>query len=95
MALRHTTWTKVIKEVAEQNEFSYTEGDSYYRIKSNRDLHHSIGFQIDTSRSGFLEVSELDDEGECMRAVFSIRTTSDVVQFCNILICSEIIRARR
>ncbi|MGA2404393.1 MAG: hypothetical protein ABSG91_22270 [Syntrophobacteraceae bacterium] len=93
-------WVALIKEVARENEFEVVnEAGSTFEI--TKDYWHIVAFRIVYSSSGYLEVSqweqgdEENEEGSYGRAVYSLRRTTDVVHFCNVLVASALIRARR
>ncbi len=90
------TWIRFIKEVAQENGFYLSPGKDYFEI--SKEQKHSAYFHIRNNPSGYLEVCmwEGDDQnGNWGRAIYSLRTTGEVVEFCNILISSAHLRAKR
>lgn len=86
---------RIIKEVAEENGYLIEiRSDECYEIHLG--VHHGVDFLVESNSSGYIQCGQWDENGErYSRAVYSIRTTTDVIQFCSILINSAQIRARR
>ena len=85
---------KIIRGVADEQGYEL-EGSELYIDKYN-----AVAFAIYENDSGYLQVHQweyVNDEGKGRygRAVYSLRDVSDVVQFCNVLISSSNIRAKR
>ena len=91
---------QLIKKVAEEQEYKVTGSDVKFQVFI--DKYHAVAFQIwANSSSGYVQVhqweegADTEDEGKYGRGVYSLRSYSDTVQFCNIMISSAAIRARR
>jgi len=90
---------EIIKEVSEENGFvTHSEKNSEFII--DVDKYHSVSFLVKENSSGYLQVHQWEsmnesEEGEWGRAVYSLRTISDVIQFCSIVLSSSRIYARR
>jgi hypothetical protein len=95
----HYNWVALIKDVAKENEFEIDEPTSTFEI--TRDNWHSVAFRVVQNASGYLEVSqweqgdEENEDGSYGRALYSLRSATDVIRFCNVLVASSLIRARR
>jgi hypothetical protein len=64
------------------------------------DARHAAAFHIKLNSANYLQVHQWEDaandgEGDYGRAVYSLRSYSDVVEFCNVLMASARLRARR
>lgn len=86
----------MIKQVA--IESNYVVGDEELHFEITKDNWHSVAYMINTHQ--YIQVRQweaTDDEGngEYGRSVYSIRSIPDAVLFCQILVASEAIRARR
>lgn len=89
---------KIIKMVAEENKYSTSRGKKSFTIEI--DKYHSVAFRIVEGAEGYLKVhqweeSENGESGKYGRAIYSLRNISDVIKFCDILIKSPVIRAKR
>lgn len=91
---------KLIKNVADEQGYSVTGGDVKFQVFI--DKYHAVAFQIwANSSSGYVQAhqweegNDVEDEGKYGRGVYSLRNYSDAVQFCNIMISSAAIRAKR
>lgn len=88
---------EIIKESAKENNYHIDGGETTFQIY--KDQYHSVAFKIIENNAGYLQVhqwEETDDEdGDYGRAIYSLRNLSDVVEFCNIMISSVKIMARR
>ncbi|MDN7909916.1 hypothetical protein [Burkholderia cepacia] len=66
---------------------------SKFDVQINR--HHGVAFRV-SQAADYIQVHQWEDNThEYGRAVYSIRNHSDAIQFCNILIASASIRAKR
>lgn len=90
---------ELIKNVAEEQSYSYTDGGAKFEVYL--DKHNAVAFEVwANNSSGYVQVhqwEEGDDNspGKYGRGVYSIRSYSDAVQFCNLMIASANLRARR
>lgn len=90
---------KLIKDVAAEQNYDCTSGNSKFQVYF--DKHNAVAFEIWANASTkYIQVhqwEEGDDSspGKYGRGVYSIRSYSDAVQFCNIMIASAALRARR
>jgi hypothetical protein len=90
---------KLIKNVAEEQDYSVTDGDVKFQVFIDR--YNAVAFEIwANSSSGYVQVHQWEggdsaDNGKYGRGVYSLRDYSDAVQFCNIMIASAALRARR
>lgn len=86
---------KLIKSVAAEQQYDYTSGD--YKFEVYLDKHNAVAFEIwANSSSGYIQVHQWEEgPGKYGRGVYSIRSYSDAVQFCNLMIASAALRARR
>jgi len=87
---------EMIKQVATENGYDIVGGENHFEITMDR--WHSVAFEIFTQQ--YIQVHQweaIDDKGNGKygRGVYSIRTIPNAVAFCQILIASESIRARR
>jgi hypothetical protein len=94
--MSHQDWTKLIKEVAQEQGFAVSGGDSVYTIDVNR--WHSVAYQMKVNNAGYIQAHQWEEgpngESKYGRAVYSIRDYSGAVKFCQILINSAAIQAR-
>ena len=90
---------EIIKQVAIEQEYEITEGNRKFEVYIDR--HNAVAFEVwANSSSGYIQVHQWEErgkEGESKygRGVYSLRDYSDVIHFCNIMISSASIRARR
>lgn len=90
---------EIIKQVATEQNYEITEGSRKFKVYIDR--HNAVAFEIwANSSSGYIQVhqwEERENEGDSQygRSVYSLRNYSDVIHFCNIMISSTLIRARR
>ena len=88
---------KLIKSVAKEREYSVSGSDASFEVFIDR--HNAVAFQIKENSSGYLQVhqweGEASDSGKYGRCVYSLRDYSDTVHFCNIMMASATVRARR
>ncbi|MCF6442969.1 hypothetical protein L1077_26450 [Pseudoalteromonas luteoviolacea] len=88
-----------IKLVGHEQGYEMSEGSRTFEIFI--DNHHAVAYKIiANSSSGYIQVhqweaGDADSEGQYGRGVYSLRNYSDVAHFCNILVASAYIRARR
>ncbi|MBU9312908.1 hypothetical protein [Burkholderia multivorans] len=86
----------MIKYVAKEQGFKISDmngSSSKFDLYINR--HHGVAFRV-SQPSDYIQVHQWEDNtSEYGRAVYSIRSHSDAIQFCNILIASAGIRAKR
>lgn len=86
---------ELIKAVAIERGYKVTAQDKNFEIYT--ESVNKIAFQVlVASSSGYIQI-HLWDEGanDYGHAVYSLRELSDVIQFCNIMISSLSISARR
>lgn len=89
----------LIKQVAEEQGYEIDGGEKRFFIYI--DKWNSVAYKINENRAGYLQVhqweegTEKDENGVYGRAVYSLRNVTDVVQFCNILLASSALRAKR
>lgn len=90
---------KLIKSVAVEQRYSVTDGEVKFQVFI--DKYNAVAFEVwANSSSGYVQVhqwegGESEDSGKYGRSVYSLRNYSDAVQFCNMMIASAAIRARR
>jgi len=87
---------QLIKNVAEEQGYATTNGEVKFQVFI--DKHNAVAFEIwANNSSGYVQVHqwEEENEGKYGRGVYSLRSYSDAVQFCNIMIASAALRARR
>ncbi len=89
----------LIKKVAEEQGYTITDGDFMFEVYF--DTYHSVAFQISANKnSGYIEVKQWEEgdgyeASKFGRCVYSIRTYSGAIHFCNILMASVEIRAKK
>lgn len=91
-------WLYVIREVAKEQDYQVEETTTSLTIYV--DHYHAAAFQVKLSSAEYLQVHqwECDAEGRESRygrAVYSIRSYTDAVEFCSVLLASARLRARR
>ena len=91
-------WLTFIVKVADEQGFEIRGKGATKRLYI--DKHHAVAFELKINRVGFLQAHQWEcgasgDDGEYGRAVYSIRSYSDVAQFCVILLASSNLRAKR
>ena len=92
-------WVEIIQQVAEENSYTIEKPENrkfYIYI----DRWNAVAYQVwNNTSSGYIEVSQWEGSSEEMssygRGVYSIRSYTDVIDFCSILVSSASIRARR
>ncbi|MDQ6961927.1 MAG: hypothetical protein Q9M28_05285 [Mariprofundaceae bacterium] len=92
-------WVQTIQDIATEQEYSIANEDNL-KFQIFIDRWNAVAYQIwNNKSSGYIEVSQWEgnseDESTYGRGVYSLRSFSDVIHFCNILISSASIRARR
>ena len=87
-------YLNLIADVAKQNHYSVKkEGLNQLDIEDDR--WYGQAFHVGhRSDSGYIEVFRWETNEE-YRTVFSLRNLNDVIRFCNMLIHSEELRAKR
>lgn len=93
-------WITTIKEVASEQAFTIEGTKNKTTCTIYIDKWHAVAFQLKINSAGFIQAHqwECDKDGEGSRygrAVYSIRSYSDCIQFCSILMASASIRAGR
>lgn len=83
---------ETIKEVAKENHFKITEGVSSFEIKKN--MVHPESFKVQKKNDDLL-IYQFEHEDYGKNCIYSLRTLSDIVKFCNLLIASTDIRGGR
>ena len=91
-------WMNLIKVVAEENGFFIDGGEKQFSIDKNK--WHSVAFLIKENSTGYIQVHQWESENETDggiwgRAVYSLRCCTDVIQFCNIVVMSSGMKAKR
>jgi hypothetical protein len=89
----------IIKKVALENKYIVGDGTKLFIVQYD-DKWNAVDFRILENADGYLEVHQYEEKREeeperYGRAVYSLRTISDVILFCELLINSVTIRARR
>lgn len=71
--------------------------ETEYQFEIYIDRYNAVAFHIyGNTSSSYIEVRQWEDSQQAYgKAVYSLRSNSDVALFCNILISSSQIRARR
>jgi len=86
----------MIKYVAREQGYKISNANgtgSKFDLYINR--HHGVAFRV-LQATEYIQIHQWEDNtNEYGRAVYSIRSHSDAIQFCNILIASASIRAKR
>lgn len=90
---------EIIKEVANEQGYEMTSGERKFQVYI--DKYNAVAFEVlANSSSGYIQVhqweaGDTEGTGKYGRGVYSLRNYSDVVHFCNIMMSSAAIRARR
>ncbi|VVN89094.1 hypothetical protein [Pseudomonas fluorescens] len=90
---------EIIKSVATEQGYEITDGERKFQVFI--DNYNAVAFEIlANSSSGYIQIhqwesGEAEGEGKYGRGVYSLRNYSDVINFCNIMMASAAIRARR
>jgi len=87
-----------VREFAKENEFEVTKGRKQFEIWDDR--FHAAAFKVKINNAGYIEVHQWEGSPRSRRArwgraVYSTRSVSDVVNFCNIILASRSLRAKR
>ena len=89
----------LIKAVGEECGYEIDGSESSFEVYT--EFEHPISFMIKENSEGYLQVHIWEDahkrekNHKYGRARYSLRSASDVVQFCNVLKSSYELRARR
>ena len=92
-------WLEFIEKVAHEQDFEIEGSGTSRRLYIDR--YHAVAFELKINRVGYLQAQQWESgsseehEGKYGRAVYSIRSYSDVAQFCAILLASSSLRAKR
>lgn len=86
---------KLIKTISEESGYVIdSEGSNQFEIYQEQ--WHGSAYWVQINSSGYVEVSPWESKEESYdRALYSLRSMSDVIQFCNILVQGEELRAKR
>jgi hypothetical protein len=90
---------EIIKSIAIEQGYEITDGERKFQVFI--DNYNAVAFEIlVNSSSGYIQVHQWEggdtvDGGKYGRGVYSLRNYSDTINFCNIMIASAAIRARR
>jgi len=90
---------EIIKQVAIEQNYEISAGDRKFEVYI--DNHNAVAFEVlANSSSGYIQVHQWEggdspSTGKYGRGVYSLRNYSDVVHFCNVMMSSAAIRARR
>jgi len=92
-------WVEIIQAVASEQNFEI-ENPENRKFYIHIDRWNAVDYQVwNNTSSGYIEVAQWEGNSEenatYGRGVYSIRSYSDVIHFCSILISSAAIRARR
>ena len=90
-------YKEIIIKVAKENDITIDDSGDTFIVHKNR--YHAFDYKLVSQANGYTivyswEESE-DEENPCGRAVYSLRSYSDVVKFCNLLMASSDIAAKR
>lgn len=96
--MNHDKLVEIIKKVAAEQNYEITEGNKKFQIYI--DKYNAVAFEIlASSTSEYIQVHQWEESsdgtGKYGRAVYSLRSYSDTIHFCGIMIASATIRARR
>ena len=88
----------LIKRIAEEQGYNVEGSDKQFYVQIDR--WNAVAYKIQKNRVGYLQVHQWEEDsenenGRYGRAVYSLRNVTDVLQFCNILLESASIRAKR
>jgi len=94
----NSTLAVLIKEIGDEQGYEIDGTGNSFEIYL--DKWNAVHFSISENTAGYLHVNQWEaspenEDGGFGRAVYSLRSASDVVQFCNILISSAALRAKR
>lgn len=92
-------WVEIIQRVAREQNYEIENPDNL-KFDVFIDRWNAVAFQVwNNKSSGYIEVAQWEGNSEedasYGRGVYSLRSFSDVSYFCNVLISSAAIRARR
>lgn len=92
-------WVEIIQNVAGEQGYDVENPDNL-KFYIFIDRWNAVAFQVwNNKSSGYIEVAQWEGRSEedatYGRGVYSIRSYSDVIHFCNVLIASAVIRAKR
>ena len=96
MAAQFKLWLDFIQEVAEEKSMKVDRSETVLRVYD--DTVHGAAFEIKKNRVGYLQVhawEKLKKKSGYGRAIYSIRSAGDVVSFCNVIVASNNLRAKR
>jgi hypothetical protein len=98
--MEFTKLIEIIKEVANEQGYEITDGARKFEVYIDSD--NAVSFEVwANSSSGYIQVHQWEvgdteeSTGKYGRGVYSLRSYSDVVHFCSIMMSSAAIRARR
>ena len=96
--MKNKSLIKLIKSVAEEQSYMVDDGDKKFSI--DFDQWHSVAYEVSENSSGYIQANQWEynyeaDKWVLGRAVYSMRSPSDVIKFCSILINSRDIKAKR
>lgn len=91
-------WIRFIQQVGVEQGFEIDGGETTVRVVI--EAHHGVAYRVQINSGGYLQAQQWECDakgrrGRYGRAVFSMRSNSDVAQFCAVLIASSALRARR
>lgn len=90
-------WLYIVKKVAEEQNFEVSGATA---VEIYIDHWHGAGYQLKINSSEYLQVHQWEckadgSEGRYGRAIYSLRSYSDVAEFCGVLLAGARVRARR
>ena len=93
-------WFDAIKAVANEQKFEVVGGKNKTTCSIYIDKWHAVAYNLKINGMGYIQAHQWECDkdganGRYGRAVYSIRSYSDSVQFCSVLIASASIRAGR
>ena len=94
------TWFQTIKQVATEQNFEIKGESNKTTCSIYIDKWHAVAYNLKINGMGYIQAHQWECDkdgtnGRYGRAVYSIRSDSDCVQFCSVLIASFSIRAGR
>jgi hypothetical protein len=92
------TALELIENIAKEHNYHMEQIESnFWEAYIDRD--HGIAYGISCNQSGYINIRHWEGkqygDGQYGRSIYSLRTIKDVVKFCNIMVSSEEIRAKR
>jgi hypothetical protein len=92
-------WVNIIQKTALENDYDI-ENPENKKFYIYIERWNAVAYQVwNNKSSGYIEVAQWEgsseEESTYGRGVYSIRSYTDAIHFCNILISSSTIRARR